>query len=61
MLIDLCLTTSTIHGNLRITLAISTSLSLRIAHFLTHSPPNVYSKDFLKCIVVFKLAHGDVA
>jgi hypothetical protein len=39
-------------------LAISTNLSLRIAHFFTHSPPNVYSKDFLKRIVVFKPAHG---
>jgi hypothetical protein len=48
MLIGLCLTTPAIHGNLHITLAISTSLSLRIAHFFTHSTPNVYSKDFLK-------------
>jgi len=42
----LCLITSTIHGYLRNTLAISTSLSLRISHFLTHSTPNVYSRDF---------------
>ncbi len=58
MLTGLCLTTSTIHGNLRITLAISTSLSLRIAHFYTQSTPNVYSRDFLKRIVVFEAAHG---
>jgi hypothetical protein len=58
MFVGLCLTTSTIHGYLRITFAISTSLSLRTSHFLTQSTPNVYSKDFLKRIVVFKPAHG---
>jgi hypothetical protein len=41
MFIGLCLITSTIHGNLRNTLAISTSLSFKIAHFFTHSTPNV--------------------
>jgi hypothetical protein len=58
MLIGLCLTTSTIQGYLRRTFAISTSLSLRSSHFSTYSTPNVYSKDFLKRIVVFIPAHG---
>jgi hypothetical protein len=35
MLIGLCLIASTIRWNLRITFAISTSLSLKIAHFFT--------------------------
>jgi hypothetical protein len=43
MLIGLCLTTSTIHGYLRITFAISINLSLRSSHFLTHYVPNAPS------------------
>jgi hypothetical protein len=61
MLIGLCFIASTIHGNLRSVSAISINLSLRSSHFFIQSTPNVYSKDFLKRIAVFKAAHGDVA
>jgi hypothetical protein len=43
MFIGLCFTTSTIHGNLLNTFAISTNLSFKIAHFLTHSTPKACS------------------
>jgi len=46
MLIGLCFITSTIHGNLLNTLAISTSLSLRITRFLTHSTPKALSSGY---------------